>query len=134
MPLTFLSCLQRNSLLYIFQLRRCILDSESAQFSAFWCNTGLDMNVFGEKGNIYYNFPFLISHSCPDLYHTKRLKVAHFHYLKCAFFISIFQVHGVVILLDFGEFGASHVYHWSRDTIQKASKTWQVMSDCMISE
>lgn len=36
------------------------------------------------------------------------------------------QVHGVVILLDFSEFNSSHVWCWSRDTISKAMKCWQV--------
>ena len=36
------------------------------------------------------------------------------------------QVSGVVILLDFSEFGASHVYNWDRATVQKAMKCWQV--------
>jgi len=34
------------------------------------------------------------------------------------------QVNGVVVLLDFSDFGASHVYNYSRSTIQKAMKCW----------
>jgi len=35
------------------------------------------------------------------------------------------QVNGVVILLDFSQFGTQHVFCWSRDTISKAMKCWQ---------
>jgi len=34
------------------------------------------------------------------------------------------QVNGLVVLLDFSEFSAAHVYNYTRSTIQKAMKCW----------
>lgn len=35
-----------------------------------------------------------------------------------------FQVHGLSVCLDFTQFGASHVYNFTRDNIQKSMKCW----------
>jgi len=35
------------------------------------------------------------------------------------------QIHGACVLLDFTEFSSAHIFAWDRETIRKASKTWQ---------
>ena len=64
----------------------------------------------------------------PDKYTFDDVMKAGFLTLDTLLLDEETQVHGVVLLADFSEFGAHNVLYWGRQNIQNSSSCWLVCS------